>query len=135
MRSPRGRTPADARSLSGAFPGGKEADPEVRVNAFLAGPGLEERVAQIGRPVREQPCPLPGNAALRSRGALDRADDPRHVHPDVLLSGDVEAGDADALEVLPERLALHLQDATEDAEVSRARRLHRLLALPRCPGR
>src|SRR5205814_1905019 len=136
---PRGQGPSsralEAGSLSGAFPGGKEADPEVRVNAFLARPRLEERVAQIGRPFREQPCSLAGDAALRARGALDGADDARDVHPDVLLSGHVEAGDSDALEVLPERLPLHLQDAAEHPEVRCARRPGWLLAPPPRPRR
>src|ERR1700743_567501 len=75
-----------------------KAQPEVGVDAVLVGAGLEEGVAQAGGAVGEEVRARAGHAALVVAGPLDRLDDARDVHPDVLLARLLEAGDADALE-------------------------------------
>src|SRR3954465_2318610 len=95
----------------------QETNPEVGVQALLARAHLEQPVAQVSRAFGEQPRSLSDDAALRGCRVLDRADDAGDVDPDVLLPGDVETGDPDPLEVLPERRPAHLQNAAEHTQV------------------
>src|SRR5207248_7125457 len=84
------------------LPARQEPHPELGVDAFLIGAYLEKGIPEIRRPLGEQPRALTGDSSLRVGGALDRADDPGDVNPDVLLPGHVESSDPDALEMLPQ---------------------------------
>src|SRR5438105_533731 len=122
-------------SPRGALLRRQEADPEIRVDAVLSRARFEQCIAQIRGALGEEPRPLPGNSSLRAGGALEGADDPGDVQPGILLPGDVETRDADALEVLPQRRPAKVEHAPEDSQVVRQGRRPGLLLPPPAAGR
>src|SRR5438874_6731993 len=94
---------AEPRSSRGTLPC-QEADPEIGVHAaaVLARTGFEERVAQGGGALGEKPRGLAGHAALLAAGALDGAGDACHIHPQILLTLDVESAQAGGVQLAPQ---------------------------------